>query len=185
MSRCEPLRHPSIESQGVKLGRASDFYLQPGEYRVAEGESRIHTLLGSCVSIALWHPGLRVGAMCHFLLWFRPFGVAGTLDARYAEDAITLMLRGLQRYGARPEAYQAKLFGGGNMFPHSPGDGEARVGEKNGLAARRLLQERGIPIVSESLFGNGYRRIIFEIKSGTVWSRQVAPPDFAEQRGAR
>jgi chemotaxis protein CheD len=123
--------------------------------------------------------------MCHFLLWFRPTGSARRLDARYAEDAITLMVRGLQRYGAKLERCQAKLFGGGNMFPHSARDGEVRVGEKNGLAARRLIQERGIPIVSESLFGNGYRKIIFEIQNGAVWSRQVEPPDVSEQGGAR
>ena len=156
--------------------------MQPGEYRVADGENRIHTLLGSCVSITLWHPRLRVGAMCHFLLATRPTRAAGQLDARYAEDALTLMLRGLQRYGAEPKEYQAKLFGGGNMFPRSPGDGGARVGEKNGVAARLLIQQRSIPVVSESLFGDGHRRIIFDIASGAVWSRQAKPPNVTEGR---
>ena len=142
-------------------------------------------MLGSCVSITLWHQRLHVGAMCHFLLASRPLGASGRLDARYAEDAIVLMLRGLQRYGAQRDEYQAKLFGGGNMFPHSGRDGEARVGERNGLAARRLIQERAIPIVSESLFGCGHRRIVFDLASGAVWSRQVEPVDVSEQGGAR
>ncbi|WP_056262190.1 MULTISPECIES: hypothetical protein [unclassified Roseateles] len=47
------------------------------------------------------------------------------------------------------------------------------VGRKNGEAARELLQQHGIPIVSESLFGDGHRQIIFSIRTGEVWMRHV------------
>ena len=43
----------------------------------------------------------------------------------------------------------------------------------------------GIPIVSESLFGVGYRRIIFDIDTGDVWSRQVEPAGSSTIEGAR
>lgn len=133
-------------------------------------------MLGSCVSITLWHPRLHVGAMSHFLLATRAGDVTAELDGRYAAEATSLMLLALARYGVVPRECQAKLFGGGNMFPHHTRQGvESSVGYKNGLAARLLMQERGIPIASESLFGNGHRRIVFEVDTGDVWSRQVEP----------
>ena len=47
---------------------AIDVFLMPGEHFVGDARHRIRTLLGSCVSITLWHPQRRVGAMSHFLL---------------------------------------------------------------------------------------------------------------------
>lgn len=113
--------------------------------------------------------------MCHFLLAERASGVALELDGRYAPEANALMLAALRERGVAPEQCQAKLFGGGNMFPTHARGQEPSVGEKNGRAARRLMGDCGIPVISESLFGVGYRRIIFDIDTGDVWSRQVEP----------
>jgi chemotaxis protein CheD len=41
--------------------------------------------------------------------------------------------------------------------------------------ARRLLRDRGIPIVSESLYGEGHRKIIFDVSTGDVWARRSVP----------
>jgi hypothetical protein len=45
-----------------------DIFLQPGEFYFGDHETRIRTLLGSCVAITMWHPRLRIGGMCHYLL---------------------------------------------------------------------------------------------------------------------
>ena len=154
-----------------------EVFLQPGEYYVGDARCRIRTLLGSCVSITLWHPRLRIGAMSHFLLSTRGGTATDTLDARYAEEALSLMLRDLAREKVAPQECQAKLFGGGNMFPRHVRTPAFDVGQKNGEAARRLMRAHAIPIVSESLFGVGHRHIIFDVSSGHVWSRQVKPVD--------
>ncbi|HJV50208.1 MAG TPA: chemotaxis protein CheD [Noviherbaspirillum sp.] len=154
-----------------------DIFLQPGEYFVGDADYRIRTLLGSCVSITLWHPVRRIGAMSHFLLARRPSRQGFALDARYGEEAMCLMLRELDRaHVAAPEC-QGKIFGGGDMFPGQVRSGGTHVGKKNGEMARELLRAHGIPILSESLFGVGHRQIIFEVATGHVWSRQVKPAD--------
>ena len=150
--------------------------LQPGEYCVGHAGHRIRTLLGSCVSITLWQRERQVGAMSHILLSRRPGPRAVVLDARYAEEALSLMLRDLARWHVTPEECEAKLFGGGDMFPgHMRGEA-MQVGRSNGEAARRLVRAHGIPVVSESLFGEGHRNVVFDIATGHVWSRQVPPP---------
>lgn len=167
-----------------------DIFLQPGDYFVGDASFRCRTLLGSCVSITLWHPRKRIGAMSHFLLPGRVHG--DQPDARYGDDALMLMMAELRGQGVRPSECEAKIFGGGNMFPGrrlksangilhggpvgGPVGGpncRANIGEKNGAAARALLAAHAIPVVSESLFGVGHRQILFDIANGDVWSRQV------------
>jgi chemotaxis protein CheD len=153
-----------------------DIFLQPGELFVGDKGYQIRTILGSCVSITLWHPASRMGGMSHFLLPTRS-GPGGDpeRDGRYGDEALQLMLEELSKYGLRPEDCEAKVFGGGNMFPGHDRAGAMLVGQRNGEAARELLLYRGIPVVSESLFGNGHRQIIFDVSNGDVWSRQISP----------
>lgn len=153
-----------------------DIFLQPGEYFVADADYQIRTMLGSCVSITLWHPATRQGAMSHFLLPTRGASKPKqTLDARYGDEALNLMLIELQRLGIPTAQCQGKIFGGGNMFPESLRAGALNVGQRNGEAALTLLREHGIPVMSESLFGIGHRQIIFDVSNGDVWSHQVMP----------
>jgi chemotaxis protein CheD len=153
----------------------NDLMLKPGEYAVGDAGCRMRTVLGSCVSITLWHPHMRIGAMSHFLLAARNAPADGRLDARYGDEALTLMLRDLERLGVSGPQCEAKIFGGGNMFPDQDSPAALHVGRRNGEAARHLLQNRGIAVQSESLFGVGHRQIIFEVSSGDVWARQIQP----------
>lgn len=163
-----------------------DIFLMPGEYFVGDAQYRVRTLLGSCVSITLWHPGMRIGAMSHFLLpghgrrlKERPCDKPGM----YGADAMQLLVDGLTRLGVPLGQCQGKIFGGGAMFPRN-----ARVrdiGMQNGDYARSMLQQHGIHVVSESLFGEGHRHLIFTIRSGEVLSRQVPPEPGWGSAGAR
>lgn len=172
----------------MSLLRASastiEVFLHPGEYFAGDGRHRICTLLGSCVSVTLWHPRKRVGAMSHFLLAERNGATpAGRLDARYARDAILLMLLDLKRMGVPVGECQAKLFGGGDMFPGQKLS--ASVGRSNGEMARRLVRAHHIPIVSESLFGEGHRKIIFDVSTGDVWARRSVHHPVAGRKSDR
>ncbi len=162
---------------------AIEVYLLPGEYFVGDARYRIRTLLGSCVSITLWHRGLRIGAMSHFLLSEREPDPGGEptagLSGRYGKDAMQLMVAQLQERGVRVRECEAKVFGGGTMFPGIEGNRQPGIGHRNGVAAERLLAEYGIPVVSESLFGTGHRHILFDVSTGDVWVRQGDPGDRA------
>jgi chemotaxis protein CheD len=153
-----------------------DIFLMPGDCFVGDEQYRVRTLVGSCVSVTLWHRRLRVGAMSHFLLpgssRRRDQAGAGT----YGVDAMDYLLAELARRGVPLAQCEGKLFGGGAMFPrHARGND---IGLQNGDCARALLHQHGIRIVSESLFGEGHRQLIFTIRTGEVLSRQV-PPEFA------
>lgn len=158
----------------METGAAFEVYLLPGEYFVGDARYRIRTVLGSCVSITLWHRGLRIGAMSHFLLSEREADgdPAPGLSGRYGRDAMALMVAQLQERGVRVRECEAKVFGGGTMFPSIEAGRQPGIGHRNGMAAEKLLAEYGIPIVSESLFGTGHRHILFDVATGDVWVRQ-------------
>lgn len=151
-----------------------DVFLMPGDYFVGDEQYRVRTLLGSCVSITLWHPAKRIGAMSHFLL---PGDggrrKTGDKPGMYGRDAMNLLLEGLARHGAPLAQCQGKIFGGAAMFPRN--EKVRDIGMQNGDFARSLMQQHGIHVVSESLFGEGHRQLIFNIRSGEVLSRQVPP----------
>lgn len=174
------MKHPaSSERQGqAPLQGEVEVFLKPGEYFVGDARYRIRTLLGSCVSITLWHPELRIGAMSHFLLSERGKQADGPPDARYGEEALQLMLTELKQRGVPPLQCEAKIFGGGEMFPHHRGLlTQTHVGRKNGEAARLLLEKQGIGVCSESLFGVGHRKIVFDVSNGHVWAQQIKPAE--------
>ena len=105
-----------------RLPQAPDYYidifLHPGDFYFGDKETRIRTLLGSCVTITLWHPRLQIGGMCHYLLPMKHHNKQTALDGRYADDAIKLFLQELHRTGTWPADYEVKMFGGGDQFPN-------------------------------------------------------------------
>lgn len=154
---------------------ASDIYLRPGDFFFGSQRARVRTVLGSCVSITMWHRERRIGGMCHYLLPARGEPAYATLDGRYADDAVELFLCEIDRAGTRREDYEIKLFGGGSMFGGACRGEGMNIGTRNIEAGRRLLQRHGLSVHGEHLAGAGHRNLIFELASGRVWLKHVAP----------
>lgn len=153
-------------------------FLQPGEYMFSRRSLRIGTLLGSCIAFTCWHPQLRIGGMCHYLLPARSgsrFG--GGLDGRYADEALALLLHKMRQAKTDPAEYEIKMFGGGNMFPNQPGRSMLNVGERNIRAGRILLLQHGLPCKAFDVGGAGHRRVELDLASGDVWVRRVGMED--------
>lgn len=151
---------------------AIDLFIHPGEYEFADENFCIRTTLGSCVSIVLWHRARRLGGMCHYMLPRRKRQAGQVLSGKYANEALELMLREARKLNTRPEQYDVKLFGGGDMFP-SYVSREQSVAGRNVEAGHSLIAACGLRITAESLGGIGYRNVIFEVASGDVWVRHV------------
>ena len=158
-----------------------DIFLQPGEWYFGGRDTRIRTLLGSCIAITLWHPRLQVGGMCHFLLPSRSNAhpPATPLDGRYGDEAVAALVQEIGRQRTHPREYACKIFGGGNMFRRPGGDTLAGAGDtteglnnvsrKNVRAARQLVERAGFGIAASHLGGQGHRNLYFEIWSGAVY----------------
>ncbi len=152
-----------------------EIFLQPGELYFGDRSTRIRTLLGSCVSLVLWHPEKQLGGMSHFMLPTRTRGRGQGLDGRYGDEAIALLLEEIKRTKTRPQDYSLRLFGGGNMFPSLGRDNDGHIGERNIQAARSLIREHGLQCNGEDVGGTAHRNLIFDVWSGRVAIKHSQP----------
>lgn len=162
-----------------------DVYLQPGEIHFGGANTRIRTVLGSCVALSVWHPIKRLGGLSHCLLPSsgRP-GATVDFDGHYVDEAVPWLMREMAHRGTRPEDYEIKLFGGGNMFRRTGAANYVDIGRKNVEMADLLLESLGLSIHVRDVGGQVSRSLIFEVATGDVWVRRgvvesVPPQDMA------
>lgn len=154
-----------------------EIFLNPGDVGFGGPELLMSTLLGSCVSITLWHPLRRIGGMCHYQVAERKRRPGTPPDGRFADEAFEILMQRIADSGTRPGEYQAKLFGGGAMYASASGD-TLDIGARNVEKGYALLDAAGIPLLAEHVGGSGRRKLHFDLGSGDVWLA------FPEGKGA-
>ena len=154
-------------------------YLKPGELCVAREPTLVTTVLGSCVSITLFGPRLRIGAICHALLPAGECERRGQEAFRFLNCAFEHMLERLEGLGLAMAEIQAKAFGG--ALGVSPGGGRFGVGTRNAELACSLLANAGLRLAASDLGGTRGRKLLFYTDTGEVFVRRLsggAPEDL-------
>lgn len=164
-----------------------EIFLQPGDFYFGDRDIRIRTLLGSCISITVWHPQLLIGGMCHYMLPTRNRPRSATPDGRYGDEVLELFMKEIRAAGTRPGEYEVKLFGGSNMFTGAEKVCHMKnncsnpftisckdVSCRNRLSARLLVERHGFAVKAENLGGTQPHNVIFDLWSGHVWIKR--PP---------
>lgn len=123
-----------------------------GELSVGHNDARIKTgSIGSCAVISLYDEEARVGGLAHALLPSRGARREDPLDAKYADEAVSMLVAKIEQAGGERERLRAKLVGGAMMFQKlisGPG-----IGAENIAAARERLRELHIPVIGEDTGG--------------------------------
>jgi chemotaxis protein CheD len=144
----------------------------PGEYYVTNTDMILVTVLGSCVSACIRDSTTGVAGMNHFML---PDARDGdgvvSASARYGSYAMELLINQLLKIGARRNALEAKVFGGGNVLP---GLTLSNVGERNAAFVLEYLATERIPVAARDLGGPHPRKIYQFAHSGRVRVKQIA-----------
>lgn len=149
--------------------------LHPGELFVAQKPTIINTILGSCVAVCLYCPPLKMGAMCHGVMPFRPRGAADSF--RFVDSSISYMVDALARqHGLVFSSLEAKLFGGADVLDlklevqrEMPA-----IGAQNIDAARKSLEQYGVPIIVEKVGGDSGYKLVFYSHTGDVFLKRVS-----------
>lgn len=119
--------------------------------------------LGSCVGLILHDEERKIGGLAHVMLP-KSSGKPGEREGKYADTAVTILLRDLGIKGSKPGSLKAKLAGGASMFANFSGN--LNIGERNVEALRILLKEKAIPIIREDIGGTVGRTITYYPKEG-------------------
>jgi chemotaxis protein CheD len=146
-----------------------EHYLYPCTIFANKEPYRITTVLGSCVSVCLWDPALRIGGMNHYMLPL--WNGEGLASPKFGNIAISKLIEKMLLLGSNKEDLKAKVFGGGAVL-RSP-TGIMNVGERNIAYARNALREEGITIISSDLGGTKGRKIIFNTGNGSVMMKKL------------
>jgi chemotaxis protein CheD len=134
--------------------------LMPGDVAMGLAGDQLKTLLGSCVSVILTDPHRTVGAMCHIVHVGKP-NTSNTRNTAFGEPAFKELFARLLSLGINPSLCQAYVFGGGNMFPHL--FTKHHVGASNIEWVLDFLAKKNIPVITQSLGGDGYRVVTWTV----------------------
>ncbi|MCS5712006.1 hypothetical protein [Candidatus Berkiella aquae] len=140
--------------------------VQPGEFYATTNQEAIITVLGSCVSVCVRDIHLGIGGMNHFMLPLK-----GSIydkesivsDAtRYGNWAMEYLINQILKAGGRRRMLEAKVFGGGNVFPNlSP-----EVSEQNIKFVLEYLYNENISVKAKDVGGNVGRIVVYYPKTG-------------------
>ncbi|RUO42442.1 response regulator [Idiomarina aquatica] len=155
---------------------ANRIVLNIGELVFGGGSKPLHTLLGSCIAITLWHPKHQLSGMCHFALPSNPDNSPDRkLDARYGDDCVALFKRLTEERNVPLREFKARIFGGGNMLESARLESAmesqfsaANIGEVNAAQAFSQLLAEGVTIMEADVGEEGYRKVDFDPTTGVA-----------------
>ncbi len=147
-----------------------EVYIGPGEAAVSREPVIISTLLGSCISVALFDPGLAAGGLNHFLLPFAKSGSVFSESGRYGIHAMELLINDLLKLGVSRRGIRAKVFGGSAMLSYREKT-VYNVPRMNIQFIFEFLDLEKIPVDSYSVGGDLPRKILFFSHTGKVLLR--------------
>lgn len=153
-------------------------YLKPGEFYFGESPVVVSTILGSCVSVTMYHPISRTGAICHGLL--PRCGGKKSCDGtclerfRYVDCSIEKMIRRFDVLGFNRGDIEVKIFGGADMFGvRSTNTRCGSVGMENVMVAKAIIKKAGLRVEAFDTRGNQGRKILFLPHTGEVFLKRL------------
>lgn len=146
----------------------------PGEFYVTAGKEIIATVLGSCVSTCIRDRETGLGGMNHFMLPEDPNKDRRGDALRYGCFALERLLNELFKRGARREALEIKVFGGGQVIAAM-----SDIGRSNVEFVRQYLGDENLPVAVEDVGGHWARRVRYFPASGKVLVKHLPMKDAA------
>ncbi len=141
-----------------------------GEVKIGRGTQELHTILGSCIGIALLWPGRNTFGLAHCLLPKSP-NQNYEEGGRYVDQAIETLLQRMSVTNSRD--IRAVVAGGANMTRPDTDAPERLVGFQNAQSALSNLDKRDIIVVHEDTGGFSGRKMSICCETGTFEVKQI------------
>lgn len=149
-------------------------YLKPGEMVTTEETLMITTVLGSCISVTMFHQKTGAAAICHGML---PYGKSSA-SFKFVDTSLRYMMHYFDSLKISRKEIQVKLFGGSDMFTTGqPSVRSLTVGWQNISAARSCLAEYGLVPTAADVGGKVGRKLIFTTDTGSVYIKKLNDRD--------
>lgn len=152
------------EAFHLQLG-TNVYFVMAGDIFVGRSPETVKTTLGSCIALTAWHPQLKLGGMCHYLLHKPSRQERSKLANYYGENALSDMENRLQKHAPLNE-YKFGLYGGGSLF-FKEFEGEG-IAQANIDHAMNWLNTKKLSLQSYSIGGCECRTISLCLQSGEI-----------------
>ncbi len=153
----------------IKVGMA--------DLNVAKAPDSLITVgLGSCIGLTLYDPLTKIGGMVHYMLPDSKELRNNSNIPKFGDTGIRELLRRITAAGALRTRLVAKIAGGAKMFAVGGLSDVGNVGNRNTQAAKKALQELGIPLVAEDTGLNYGRTVELDCSNGSFHIRAVGKP---------
>lgn len=140
-----------------------------GEIIVADADSKIKCVLGSCVAVIMYDKHKKIGGIAHILLpSSKSIDDCKKDDYRFADIAIPHLFELMLENGANRRNIIAYIYGGALMFDYYKSKMLAEIGEKNIEAAEKELKKLGINYYIKDIGKSYGRRIELDISTGEI-----------------
>jgi len=139
-----------------------------GKVMVAQGKITLRAIaLGSCIGVAAYDAGKRIGGMAHVMLPGR--APDKTVEkTRYAANAIDEMIGQMIEMGSKPADIEVCLVGAGNVLERD----DDTICESNIESVREILENKGIAVKASALGGTQRQSVSIDVERGEVWRTQ-------------
>lgn len=147
--------------------------IHPGEWYFGSEVDSLFTVLGTCVALVVWHPSLKLGGLCHYLLPKMPHAMYKNLElfdeikGRYGNTALALMKDLMSHYAPLSE-FQLRMYGG------SESSSSFTIGEQNIVYAQQWLKLEHLKLTQMDFGGRVSRSLVFEMATGEVKVKHYA-----------
>lgn len=139
--------------------------LSPGDIYFGTSPKIVKTLLGSCIALTVWHEGLQIGGMCHYLIAEKKTKAPTNAEHyRYGDHALNYLHQKMSSFSA-PHEFELQLFGGSNMYNKKL---ESTIGEQNVDFALKWLKTHNLQLSHQDILGQTSRKIMFDLSTGNV-----------------
>ena len=129
------------------------------------------TVLGSCISVTMFHPATGTASICHAML---PAG-RGSDSFKFVDTSISYMVRFFTHLKIARGELEVKLFGGADMFASErPDVTSITVGAQNISAATEYLKKNGLVTTASDVGGRKGRKLVFSTESGIVYIKKMS-----------
>lgn len=150
-----------------------------GDLNIAkEPDILITYALGSCVGICLHDATQNIAGMAHIMLPSSLNMQADNNPYKYADLALPALVKRMEQIGARKHILRAKIAGGAQMFETFSDSPLGKIGERNVIAVKQILQQLNIPIIADDTGKNYGRTITFDPKTGMMVVRTGAKKEI-------
>lgn len=121
--------------------------------------------LGSCIGICIYDPAIKLGSMIHIMLPQAPDNKVDNIY-KYADTGIAETIRKMEAFGAVRNRMTAKIAGGAKMFDIPDSSVLGNIGDRNGMAVKKILQEQRVNLQKADLGANYARTMSFDVETG-------------------